>query len=511
MKEQRPNILIIQTDQQRWDVSEPDHPCKTPNLDRMVREGLRFSNVFPPMAHCCPSRASFMTGLYPSQHGVWNNTHNSSRFSSGLNKGVETWSEKLKQAGYRLAFSGKWHVSADENPRDRGWDEGTVDAGAIEGDDFPWDRNYEDWARHEPRDTPEHARRKGQICKPGWGDWQMFGTREEHEPEYSPNPDSPWRDGRGDCRHLDAALSQLEESMAGDRPWCQYVGFNGPHDPYIVPQRYRELYDPDKLELPASWNDALEGKPEYCKRLKRRFDQLSEYEKRECLAHYYGYCSMIDDMLGELLAKLEAASQLDRTIVIFCSDHGDFMGEHGLTCKGIPPYDGGYKVPLLIRAPSLIQSPGRRVDSLVSLMDICPTLVELSGSELPNAKSIRSHSLLPFFARSVPPENWRKALYLQCNGTEVFYMSRSVRSSKWKLVYNPVAYDELYDLENDPDERINLAERSEYADTKKDLYRQLWMLASESEDTQIASEYHTVSLADHGPKLALKRRARKSQ
>ena len=122
----RPNILIYMTDQEQAQVSFPEYPCRMPHTERLAREGILFRNCHTIAAHCCPSRASFMTGLYPSRHGVYNNVNTHTAINRGLNDGVVTFSELLKDAGYRMAYSGKWHVSNYENPGDRGWEERVV-------------------------------------------------------------------------------------------------------------------------------------------------------------------------------------------------------------------------------------------------------------------------------------------------------------------------------------------------------------------------------------------------
>ena len=117
----RPNFLIFLVDQVQADVVDPSHPCLMPNVARLAREGIRFTHNFGPSPHCCPSRATFMSGLYPSRHGVYNNVNTASAFQRGLNPGVRLFSEPLKDAGYDLAYAGKWHVSDEETPADRGW------------------------------------------------------------------------------------------------------------------------------------------------------------------------------------------------------------------------------------------------------------------------------------------------------------------------------------------------------------------------------------------------------
>ncbi|MFO7899889.1 MAG: sulfatase-like hydrolase/transferase, partial [Planctomycetota bacterium] len=117
----RPNILIFMTDHQRADTALPEHPAPTPNLDRLGREGVTFTQTYCSAPHCCPARATFWSGLYPSRHGVWNNVCNEQALSKGLADGVRLWSEDLADAGYAMHWLGKWHVSVEESPADRGW------------------------------------------------------------------------------------------------------------------------------------------------------------------------------------------------------------------------------------------------------------------------------------------------------------------------------------------------------------------------------------------------------
>ncbi|MCM8762839.1 MAG: sulfatase-like hydrolase/transferase, partial [Candidatus Omnitrophica bacterium] len=123
MRHERPNILIFMTDQEQADVVRPDHPCITPNAARLAEKGILFTRSFCPTAHCCPSRATFLTGLYPSRHGVYNNVSNPTAIHHGLFPGVRMFSEDLRDAGYRLAYTGKWHATNEEDPADRGWEE----------------------------------------------------------------------------------------------------------------------------------------------------------------------------------------------------------------------------------------------------------------------------------------------------------------------------------------------------------------------------------------------------
>ena len=160
---QRPNILIFMTDQERGDVVEPGHPCMTPNADRLAQDGIRFTQTYTPYAHCCPSRATFMTGLYPSRHGVFNNVCTRTAINFGLNEGITTFSESLRDAGYNLTLCGKWHVSAEEDPADRGWEEREVTATRT----TVHTRTIDQW-RQGVQSPDTDPRERGHVQRPGW-------------------------------------------------------------------------------------------------------------------------------------------------------------------------------------------------------------------------------------------------------------------------------------------------------------------------------------------------------
>ena len=477
----RPNIVIFMTDQQQAQVTYPDHPCRTPNLDRMASEGIRFGNVFTTMTHCCPSRASFMTGLYPSQHGVYNNVSGAAALSRGLKAGVTTFSEQLQRAGYRLYYSGKWHVSDVEGPSDRGWEEDFVTAnkGSSTG------RSIEEWKRM-PKTEPPRERKRGELVRPGWGNRLLYGAKGKLE------------DTR-DYKVVQSGIERLRKLKALTDPWCVYIGVTGPHDPFIVPEPYASMYNPDEIELPPNYADSLLDKPGIYRRMRKTFDQLTPQEVRECIAHYWGYCTMIDDLFGMVLDELDRNGQTDNTLVVFLSDHGESLGAHGLYCKGISPYDETYRVPCLMRWPAGIANPGREVKELVSMMDFALTFTELAGTSLPGDS--KGRSLVPWLRGETPAE-WRDAVFTQCNGVEIYYTQRIVRTERYKLVYNPADVDELYDLQKDPYEMINLADCPEMEQVKHDLYVKMWREAADVGDI-IFNQYFTVAAAPIGPALAL--------
>ena len=479
----KPNVLIFMTDHQRADTVLPEHPAVTPNLDRLAAEGLILSNLYCPSPHCCPARATFMTGLYPSRHGVWNNICNDQALSRGLTDGVRCFSEDLAEAGYNLAWSGKWHVSTRTTPADHGWEELCI------GGHLPNEHgnNWKQWEQVAAAGDPTE-RGEGQILRPGYGTYTLYGTREE-------DPD------RGDARVTSLAVDALPRLAAGEQPWGLYVGLGGPHDPYFVPRKYVDMIDLDAVPLPAGYEDSFADKPRVYKKMRDiRFGQLSEREVREGIRHFWAYCAYLDDLFGRVLAALEATRQAENTLVLYTSDHGDYCGEHGLFAKGIPSFSGAYHVPGVIRWPAGLAEPGRRVEELVSLADFAPTFTELAGRK-PD-KSLTGRSLVPFL-RGKTPRNWRDELHTQCNGVELYYTQRSVRTKTHKYVFNGFDVDELYDLQADPDEMVNLADDPAHEAVKRDLVRRMWRFAHREHDGAI-NGYITVSLAPYGPAEAFR-------
>jgi arylsulfatase A-like enzyme len=478
-----PNILIVMTDHQRGDTVLPGHRAITPHVDALERDGVTFTNAFCPSPHCCPSRATFHTGLYPSRHGVWNNVCNPQALSRGLKPGVRLWSEDLAAAGYQLHWSGKWHVSVEESPRDRGWIEHFVSADARAFHGVSWE-HYRQLAK-QPDDA---VRGEGEILRPGYGTYRLYGAREADSQSH-------------DETAVREAVKTLEQLANSSQRWCLYVGLIGPHDPYLAPQAYLDLYDLSDVPLPRSYADELADKPVIYQRMRETlFGQLSEREVREAIRHFWAYCTYLDDLTGRVLAALEATGQAENTLVLYTSDHGDYLGEHGLFAKGIPCFRGAYHVPAVVRWPAGIQAPGRQVDALVSLADWAPTFLEVSGAELD--RRLTGQSLVPFL-RGQSPQDWRSAIHTQCNGVELYYTQRSVMTREWRYVFNGFDRDELYDLRNDPDEMRNVADDPAYQAVKREMCGRMWAFAAEEGDTAI-NPYITVGLAPYGPAEAFR-------
>ncbi|GBG05591.1 hypothetical protein PAT3040_00075 [Paenibacillus agaridevorans] len=427
-----------------------------------------------------------MTGLYPSQHGVFNNVSNDQAIRIQLNPGIETFSESLADSGYQMYYAGKWHVSAVETPQSRGWTELYLKEQEI--DNGKRRRSYQEMIC----ESGTRSRKRGEILRPGWGSNILYGTSEKTYTELDDY----------ECVHQ--AISQLDRLKDSEDPWCMYIGPNGPHDPFVIPEKYGSMYDPDLIQLPPNYHDDLQDKPRIYQRMRKVFSQFSEAEVKESIAHYWGYCTLIDDLFGEVLDALDRNGQMDHTWIVFVSDHGEHAGAHGLYCKGISMFDEGYRVPLIISSPKLVMNPGRIVEQFVTLMDISPTLIELTGAE-PLSKTC-GHSLIPFLSGKTP-DNWRDSIYAQCNGTELYYTSRMVKTKKYKFVYNPTDFDELYDLESDPLEMHNIASFPDSKDVLKEMYSKMWEHAFQSEDTNFV-KYYPVITGEYGPAIVNSKESR---
>ncbi|MGI6367197.1 MAG: sulfatase-like hydrolase/transferase [Anaerolineae bacterium] len=486
-RDKRPNILIFQVDQEQGQVTMPGHPCRTPNADRLAAEGVRFTRAYTIAAHCCPSRASFMSGLNPSGHGIYNNVLNRAAIHTSLNAGVTLWSEVLAESGYNLAYSGKWHVCADRGPADVGWkDYGATSVGGRDHHGTTW----EDWRLRTAQPQEEGPRQRGTLLRPGWGTLRLYGTGGT-TPEAEPFTE-------GDYRIVQNGLQALRDLTAQDSPWCLYIGPNGPHDPYIIPEHYARMYDPANVPLPPNWHDDLQDKPRVYQRQRHLWNQLGEDEYREAIAHYWGYCTMQDDLLGLVLDALDQTGQADNTLVLFTSDHGDYAGAHGLFAKGVAAFDECYRVPWIMRWPAGVRNPGREVSSLITHLDIAETLTELAGTRMPAATS--GSSLLPWL-RDDPSATAAEAVFNQFNGVELYYSQRMVRTQRWVFVHNGFDVDELYDLATDPWCLTNRAEDPACRAVVKDLSRLMWRQACEQDDI-VGNPYMTVALAPFGPMVA---------
>ena len=474
----KPNFLVFMTDHQRGDMQPPHSKAITPNLDRLYQNGMTFTESYCPSPHCCPSRATFFSGLYPSEHGVWNNVDVSNCLSRGLYENVRLFPEDLKENGYQLFFSGKWHLSAEQGPDQFGFE---VLFHRNKYRHFPNRAEDSEWNRYERAtlDTFETVKEiEGQIVRPGYTRYVQYGVNEH-----------PFKD-----EEVVAAAEEKLNELNGDEPFFLYVGPLGPHDPYCVPQRFLDLYPIENIVLPDSFLDDLKDKPRLYQRTQNRYNQLNEYEHRQSIRHYLAFCTYEDYLFGRLLDKLKERNLLDNTYVLYVSDHGDYVGSHGLWAKGLPCFREAYHICSTIGYGG-IKSPKRTEDAMVSLADWAPTILDLAG--ITPKQNMYGRSLRPFIEEN-KPFDWRDTLFTQSNGNEIYGIQRAVFDKHWKYVFNSFDFDELYNLDEDPNEMHNLAEDPKYQPIILDMCKKMWQFARENRDNCV-NPYIMTALAPYGP------------
>ena len=438
----RPNILWICTDQQRWDTiaSLGNKYIKTPNIDRLVGEGVTCSKAFCQSPICTPSRSSFLTGMYASTvHGCGN--------------GNDRWAEAaplvtklLADAGYCCGLAGKLHLAGchgrvEPRPQDDGYS--VFHWSHSHRDLWPEGHAYADW-------ISEQGHKLGQMYKENG-----YMPPELHQTKF--------------C--TDKAIDFINRSW--DQPWLMSVNYFDPHHPMDAPPEYAERYDPTEMPDPIYRDSDLEaqaklGNIEFYSSPK----SPEESKAKERTANCYAMIEQIDDHVGRLLDTLEATGQRENTLIIFMSDHGESLGDHGLMFKGCRFYEGLVHVPLIFSWPGAL-TQGKEIDALVELLDIAPTLLDYANEPIP--KEMAGRSLRPLLEGKTDTHResvrceYYKALSLLRPGREEWEGNRAtmIREERFKLVvYHGHEQGELFDLKNDPGEFENLWDSPGHMDTR---------------------------------------------
>ncbi|MEZ4736122.1 MAG: sulfatase-like hydrolase/transferase [Caldilineaceae bacterium] len=472
---QRPNLLFLMTDQMQGRVLNPEHPCQTPNFDRLAARGVRFTRAYTPNAVCSPARASLMTGLLPHNHGVIYVTHTVDNDQACLRTEHPHWAQRLVANGYRTGYFGKWHVERSGDLAQFGWQ-----VNGAEGSEL---------LANATRAVTASAH-TGVYTREGWLDTQ---------PGYKPNrfygvTDTPPAQ-RGMGIRTQLALDFLDEVLAGDDPWCCFVSVLEPHDPFVCGEEAFAHYDVDALELPPNLHDDLAGRPGIYRKAARVWRHWSDRQHREAAACYYASITEIDQQFGRLLDRLETAGQLDNTIIVLTSDHGELLGAHGLYCKNFSAAEEIYHIPLVMAGPGIVS--GALADARVGLHDLCPTLLALTGCAPIDTVDARAFTDL---LRTPGAAAEFQTGYAEYFGGRMILTQRVVWDGSWKFVFNGFDFDELYNLEDDPFELINLAEHPDYRVQLQALTTQMWQKIAETGDhSLLTSHYPILRVAPYGP------------
>lgn len=467
------NVIYILLDQVRKDMlgAYGHQIVKTPNIDRLAREGVRFENAFTPASVCGPARTSLFTGLMPSSHGIIRNGE-----KGGTGEISPEMPNIMQLQGYNCYVAGKWHVGTKSVPADYG-----IRGHNFDGYGYPGSRVYKNLVFDQP---PTHSNR--------YQEW----LAEKHLaiPEVSAAyfGDNPHLQVQELCGLLSGSKEQtipyfiideskrfIQESLDEQKPFFTWINFWGPHTPCIVPEPYYSMYDPDDVVLDESFFKPLEGKPGHYKTISKMWGmwEASEAHWREVITKFWGYITLIDDAIGELFQFLEEKGLYDDTFIVITADHGDAMGAHRMIEKGEFMFDTTYNIPLIIKDP-LSDRINQQDDNLVYLHDLTSTVYDVVGQAIP--KNFEGETLLPILRENKP--NRRKGLLAQLAGHFVYFEQRMWRRKDYKLVFNASDVCELYDVINDPHEMHNLFYDQRYVAVKKALLTELHTAMCEIND-----------------------------
>jgi arylsulfatase A-like enzyme len=418
----RPNILLLYTDQHRWDAlganGNPD--VQTPHLDQLAAESINFDHCFVQHPKCMPSRASTLTGQYPSTLGI---TH----MGVPVPEDARTLPRLLGPYGYESANIGKLHFQPHANrdhrepPPNYGFDHLE-----IADEPGPYEDAYRAWVR---RTAPDQLDALSVGLPPAAETWQdLMGAPGdiEHPDERFPKRPIPFR-GRDDVTHTAFVASRTRDYLrrARSQPFLCIAGFYSPHSPWVVPERFLDRYDPSTFDLPA-FPPEVEAQ--------RSDDHFSDDELRAARHGYYAMVSEVDHHVGQILDTLDQQGLRDNTIVVFTADHGERLGEFLQYSKGYPGHDCVSRVPLLVRYPDGLDTPGQRVSDLVEAVDLVPTL--LAGAGLPVPGHLQGRPLC-----FTPEATARDAALMEGNGW------KTLRTDRYRYVVHDDGTEHLYDLQ----------------------------------------------------------------
>ena len=432
MPENQPNILLIMSDEHAPMYSGPyGHPLvQTPHMDRLAKDGITFANAYCNSPLCMPSRMSFMTGRYIHHIGAWDN-------AAPLRPDTVTWAHVLRDVGYDVVLSGKQHF-------------GGLDQ--LHG-----------FREQLARDL--HAEKKH-----GLTDWEN-GTPAAARPWGGPAQAGPGttEEIRVDDLAETEAIEYLRDPERKEQPWVLNVSFIAPHFPLVVPQRFWDLYPLDLIDLPNIPQGHLENQHPVYKRMRRMFGcvEFPVDLVRRARAGYYGLITYLDEKVGTLLQTLDETDQLGNTVVIYTSDHGEMNGEHGMWRKS-NFYEASSRVPLQIMFPDKL-SAGKRIDEIVSLVDLTATLVDIAGGR--HREQFDGDTLIPLIQGT--KTDWKDYAFSEYLAHGVERPMAMLRKGKYKYNYSLGDAPELYDISEDPEEFHNLANEPKYQAICRDLETQL--------------------------------------
>ncbi|MCY3983550.1 MAG: sulfatase-like hydrolase/transferase [Roseovarius sp.] len=420
MSEKFSNLLVVMSDEHRRDAMGcMGHPIvQTPNLDALALRGSVFENSYTPCPMCVPARAAAACGDYVHNIRYWDS-------ATPYDGRRRSWMHELRDKGIDVASIGKLHFRSSED--DNGFSEELLPMHVVGG---------VGWAAGLLRENPPLFESAAELARD-------VGSGASAYTDY-------------DLEITEVAEKWLHDGKRKQRPWAAFVSLVSPHYPLTAPEKWYGLYDPDDMDPPVAYETGKRPNHPEIRHIVNLFDYDQYFDPqraREAKAAYYGLTSFMDDCLGRVLAALETSGQADNTLVIYTSDHGDMLGDHGMWTKQVM-YEASAGIPMIMAGPGV--DAGRRVATGASLLDLAATALDNFG--LPENAGLPGKSLLKISAE--PDEIDRTVLseYHDGGSTTGTFM---IRWRNWKLVYYHNFKPQLFNLEIDPHEQFDLVENAE--------------------------------------------------
>lgn len=487
----KPNILLITSDQQHWNTIGAFNPeIATPNLNRLVREGTTFERAYCPNPTCTPSRASIVTGMYPSQHGAWT-------LGTKLLEDRHTVGEDFANAGYRTALIGKAHFQPLKS---------TEAYPSIEA--YPLLQELDYWKQFEGPfygfDHIELARNHtneahvGQhyalwLEEKGCTHWREYFL----PPTGTMDPNATYKWPIPEKYHYNAWIAErtnamLENYKQANKPFFLWASFFDPHPEYLAPEPWDTMYDPDELTIPSvvpgehernppHFGLTQEDDPDFSHLLETGYGihgyrshlyyeygskfRLTADDKKKLVSVYYGMISLMDKYIGSILDRLDALGFAEDTLVVFTTDHGHFFGQHGLQAKGGFHYEDLIKLPFIVRYPGRVPASVRS-GAIQSLVDLAPTFLSFCDLPIPSAMTGVDQKEV-WLGRA---ERAREHAICEFRHEPTTIHQKTYVDERYKItVYYNQTYGEIFDLKEDPGELRNLWDESGHERLKTEL------------------------------------------
>jgi len=431
--ENPPNILFIMTDQHRWDYlgCYGADFLDTPNIDRLAASGARFTKAFTNAPVCAPARIGLATGMHPARIGALDN-------QSYLPNHLPTYYQRLRDNGYRVGCVGKLDLAKPDTYNGRYGDRpavyrwGFTHPEEVEGKMHA--AQGDPGAPHGP--YTHYLKAKGRL--PAF--WDDYQKRAEAGWINGVSHDSVLPTEDFQDAYIGRRAARWIEAVADDFPWHLFVSFVGPHDPFDPPREYAEQYR--DARMPDAIPSRIDGKPQWVLNRRKACDEL---ELAHIRRQYCALIKLIDDQVGLLLVALKRRDMLGNTVIIFTSDHGEMLGDHGLFQKQVP-YEPSIHIPLIVAGPGI--EPGRTSAALIDMSDLNPTVCALAGVDAAPDMDARSfHQILLGAGEGRRQEIMTTLPDFRC-----------LRTATTKFIDNSNDAPELYDLRVDPEESLNIAD-----------------------------------------------------